>query len=134
LAVLFDQRGAGRSRPQNRRADNTLPHLIADMEMIREKFGFERWMLSAAPGCDAGAGLMRKRNPRGQRIVCARPSRHPQRAGRRICRCASALLPDLSEDFLSVLPGEERGQPLDATGAEFSIPIRRCTPGRARLA
>ena len=39
-AVLFDQRGAGRSRPKGRREDNTLPHLIADMEMIREKFGF----------------------------------------------------------------------------------------------
>jgi len=27
------------------REDNTLPHLIADMEMIREKFGFERWII-----------------------------------------------------------------------------------------
>ena len=44
-AVLFDQRGAGRSRPKGRREDNTLPHLIADMEAIREKFGFERWMI-----------------------------------------------------------------------------------------
>ena len=44
-AVLFDQRGAGRSRPKGRREDNTLPHLIADMEMIREQFGFERWMM-----------------------------------------------------------------------------------------
>ena len=44
-AVLFDQRGAGRSRPKGRREANTLPHLIADMEAIREKFGFERWMV-----------------------------------------------------------------------------------------
>jgi proline iminopeptidase len=44
-AVFFDQRGAGRSRPKGRREDNTLPHLIADMEMIREKFGFERWII-----------------------------------------------------------------------------------------
>src|SRR3954454_24343767 len=44
-AVLFDQRGAGRSRPKGRREDNTLPHLIADLETIREKFGFERWMV-----------------------------------------------------------------------------------------
>jgi hypothetical protein len=34
-AVLFDQRGAGRSRPKGRREANTLPHLIADMEAIR---------------------------------------------------------------------------------------------------
>ena len=44
-AVLFDQRGAGRSRPKGSREHNTTPHLIADMEMIREKFGFERWMV-----------------------------------------------------------------------------------------
>src|SRR6266436_1919600 len=42
---FFDQRGAGRSRPKGRREDNTLPHLIADMEMIREKFGFKRWII-----------------------------------------------------------------------------------------
>src|SRR6185437_9770281 len=44
-AVLFDQRGAGRSRPKGRREHNTLPHLIADMERIRETFAFERWMV-----------------------------------------------------------------------------------------
>src|SRR5579864_2500712 len=36
-AVLFDQRGSGRSRPKGRREDNTLAHLIADMEMIRDR-------------------------------------------------------------------------------------------------
>ena len=41
-AVLFDQRGAGRSRPKGSLEANTLPHLIADMEAIRQKFGFER--------------------------------------------------------------------------------------------
>ena len=30
-AVLFDQRGAGRSRPTRSRDNNTLPDLIADM-------------------------------------------------------------------------------------------------------
>src|ERR1700745_340385 len=44
-AILFDQRGCGRSRPRGGREHNTLPHLIADMEMIREKFGFARWMV-----------------------------------------------------------------------------------------
>ena len=44
-AVLFDQRGAGRSRPKGRREANTLPRLIADMEMIREKLNITRWMV-----------------------------------------------------------------------------------------
>src|ERR1700732_2086097 len=44
-AVLFDQRGCGRSRPTGAREHNTTAHLIADLEAIRTKFGFERWMV-----------------------------------------------------------------------------------------
>src|SRR5215813_2691192 len=44
-AVLFDQRGCGRSRPKGSRDHNTLPHMIADMEAIRARFGFPRWMV-----------------------------------------------------------------------------------------
>src|SRR6201986_5542557 len=44
-AVLFDQRGCGRSRPKGSREHNTTAHLIADLEKIREKFGFDRWMV-----------------------------------------------------------------------------------------
>jgi proline iminopeptidase len=44
-AVLFDQRGAGRSRPKGLRKANTLPHLIADMESIRESLGFDKWLV-----------------------------------------------------------------------------------------
>src|SRR5689334_5731120 len=44
-AILFDQRGCGRSTPKGSREANTLPHLIADMEKIRQKFGFERWIV-----------------------------------------------------------------------------------------
>src|SRR3954468_12964807 len=41
-AVLFDQRGCGRSRPKGSRAHNTTQHLIAGLEPIREKFGGAR--------------------------------------------------------------------------------------------
>ena len=43
--VLFDQRGCGRSRPKGGRENNTTQNLIADMELIRQKFGFQRWMV-----------------------------------------------------------------------------------------
>ncbi|MHC2468627.1 proline iminopeptidase [Bradyrhizobium embrapense] len=57
-AVLFDQRGCGRSRPKGSREHNTTQHLIADMEKIRERFGFKRWMVvGGLLGRDAGAGL-----------------------------------------------------------------------------
>jgi proline iminopeptidase len=46
-AVLFDQRGAGRSRPFGATAHNTTPHLVADMERLREHLGIPAWVLFA---------------------------------------------------------------------------------------
>src|ERR1700716_3266344 len=115
-AVLFDQRGAGRSRPKGRREDNSLPHLIADMEIIREKFGFERWMIVGGSW--------------GATLALAYAQAHPDRVTGIVLRATflgtreeleGAFLdmlprfyPDLSDDFLSVLAPEERVQPLEA--------------------
>ena len=114
--MLFDQRGAGRSRPKGRREHNTLPHLIADMEMIREKFGFERWMIVGGSW--------------GATLALAYAQAHPDRVSGIVLRATflgtraeleGAFLdalprfyPGLSDDFLGVLPPEERAQPLDA--------------------
>ncbi|MEQ8349592.1 MAG: prolyl aminopeptidase [Sneathiellaceae bacterium] len=43
--VLFDQRGAGRSRPHACLEENTTRHLIDDMEALRRHLAIERWML-----------------------------------------------------------------------------------------
>jgi proline iminopeptidase len=43
--VLFDQRGSGHSTPHGELADNTTPHLIADMEALRRELGIERWLV-----------------------------------------------------------------------------------------
>ena len=43
--ILFDQRGCGLSRPLASTEANTTAHLIADMELIRESLGLERWMV-----------------------------------------------------------------------------------------
>ena len=115
-AVLFDQRGAGRSRPKGRREANTLAHLIADMESIREKFGITRWMIVGGSW--------------GATLALAYAQAHPHRVSGIVLRATflgtraeleGAFLdllprfyPALSEDFLKVLPGEERAQPLDA--------------------
>src|SRR6185436_8511953 len=115
-AVLFDQRGAGRSRPKGRREDNTLPHLIADMELIREKFGFQRWMVVGGSW--------------GATLALAYAQAHPERVTGIVLRATflgtrqeieggflsvlPRFYPGLSEDFLGVLPPEERGNPIDA--------------------
>ncbi len=43
--VLFDQRGSGRSTPHGELADNTTPHLIADMEALRHELGITSWLV-----------------------------------------------------------------------------------------
>src|ERR1700681_1482411 len=115
-AVLFDQRGAGRSRPKGRRDGNTLPHLITDMEIIREKFGFERWMVVGGSW--------------GATLALGYAQAHPHRVTGIVLRATflgtiteiengfldvlPRFYPDLSDDFLKVLPRQERKKPLDA--------------------
>src|SRR6202035_3801310 len=115
-AVLFDQRGAGRSRPKSRREDNTLSHLIADMETIRERFGFDRWMIVGGSW--------------GATLALAYAQAHPDRVSCIVLRATflgtrteleGAFLhalprfyPGLNDDFLNLLPAEERAEPLDA--------------------
>lgn len=43
--VLFDQRGCGRSTPHGELADNTTPHLIADMEALRDELDIASWLV-----------------------------------------------------------------------------------------
>ena len=43
--VLFDQRGAGRSRPQGALHANTTAHLVADMEALRVHLDLPRWLV-----------------------------------------------------------------------------------------
>jgi proline iminopeptidase len=115
-AVLFDQRGAGRSRPKGRRADNTLPHLIADMELIRAKFGFERWIVVGGSW--------------GATLALAYAQAHPQRVSGIVLRATflgtvkelddvfldalPRFYPTLNDDFTALLPEAERARPLQA--------------------
>ncbi|MEM7120623.1 MAG: prolyl aminopeptidase [Pseudomonadota bacterium] len=43
--IAFDQRGVNRSTPAGELTDNTTPHLIADIEAIREHLDIERWIV-----------------------------------------------------------------------------------------
>jgi proline iminopeptidase len=115
-AVLFDQRGAGRSRPKGSREHNTLSQLISDMEIIREKFAIPRWMVVGGSW--------------GATLALAYAQAHPDRVTGIVLRATflgtraeleGAFLdalprfyPDLSDDFLKVLPRKERANPLDA--------------------
>jgi proline iminopeptidase len=115
-AVLFDQRGAGRSRPARSRQANTLPHLIADMELIRQQFGFERWMLVGGSWGATLALAYAQAHPDRVSGVALRASflgtrREVETA---FCETLPRFHPGLSEDFLAVLRNEERERALDA--------------------
>ncbi len=115
-AVLFDQRGAGRSRPKGSREHNSLPELIADMETIRQNFGFGRWMLVGGSW--------------GATLALAYAQAHPERVSGIALRATflgtrnevetaftetlRRFYPALGEDFVSLLPVEERAQPCEA--------------------
>ena len=43
--IVFDQRGAGRSRPFGELQDNTTPQLVADIEMLRRHLRVDRWVV-----------------------------------------------------------------------------------------
>jgi proline iminopeptidase len=76
-AVLFDQRGAGRSRPSASEADadlstNTTAHLIADIERLREHLEIDRWtVLGGVVGYDARISL---RSEAPEASIRTRPS------------------------------------------------------------
>ncbi len=97
--------------PRAGREDNTLPHLIADMEMIREQFGISRWMIVGGSW--------------GATLALAYAQAHPDRVSGIVLRATflgtrseleGAFLdalprfyPDLSDDFVGLLPEAERG-------------------------
>jgi len=43
--IIFDQRGAGRSKPTAEMKNNTPKHLIADIETLRKKFNIDKWLV-----------------------------------------------------------------------------------------
>ena len=112
--VLFDQRGAGRSKPKGFREANTTAYLIADMETIREKFGFDRWLVVGGSW--------------GATLALAYAQAHPDRVTGIVLRATflgtrqeieAGFLdvlprhyPGLHEDFLGALPADERTDPL----------------------
>ena len=68
--VLFDQRGCGRSVPHasdpaTDMSVNTTGHLLADMELLREHLGIERWLLHGGSW--------------GSTLILAYAERHPER-------------------------------------------------------
>ena len=115
-AVLFDQRGSGRSRPKGRRDHNTLGDLIADLETIREKFGFENWMVVGGSwGATLALAYAQSHRKRVSGIVLRATflGTRDELEGA-FLKALPRFYPALFDDFVGLLPETERSQPLDA--------------------
>ncbi|MCC6719782.1 MAG: prolyl aminopeptidase [Acetobacteraceae bacterium] len=107
--VIFDQRGAGRSRPLGRLEANTTPHLVEDIELLRRHLGVERFLLFGGSW--------------GSTLALAYAQAYPERVagcvlrgiflGRTsevewFLRGAAAVFPEAHAAFAGFLPQDER--------------------------
>ena len=116
--VLFDQRGCGQSTPFAELTDNTTPHLVADIETIREHLGIERWVVFGGSW--------------GSTLALAYAQAHPERTLGIVLRGiflgrpqelrwfneleggAGQIFPERWARFVNFIPPDERGSMLDA--------------------
>jgi proline iminopeptidase len=113
--VIFDQRGAGRSRPLGELRDNTTPHLVSDIETLRRFLGIERWLLFGGSW--------------GSTLALAYAQAHPDRVAGCVLRGVflgrqtevewflyglRRVFPDAWAAFAEHIPPQERGDLLSA--------------------
>lgn len=116
-AVLFDQRGAGKSEPHAGLENNTTPDLVADIERLREHLGIDRWLVFGGSW--------------GSTLALAYAEAHPERVSELVLRGiflgrrseirwlyeeggAGLLFPEFWEEFVAPIPEAERGDMVHA--------------------
>jgi proline iminopeptidase len=113
-AVLFDQRGSGRSRPlaSDRNADlsaNTTTHLIADIEMLRVMLGVDRWtILGLSWGTTLGLAYAQAHPHRVNALVLGFVTTTSRREVRWITEDVGRIFPREWERFAGAIPDHLR--------------------------
>lgn len=113
--IIFDQRGAGRSRPLGSLVNNTTPDLVHDIETLRRHMGIEQWLLFGGSW--------------GSTLALAYAQAHPERVAGCVLRGVflgrpeevhwflhglRTVFPDAHAQFTSFLPEHERADVLGA--------------------
>ena len=116
-ALLFDQRGCGRSTPHASLEANTTWHLVDDIEKLRETVGVDKWLVYGGSW--------------GSTLSLAYAETHPGRVSELVLRGiflfdpyeidwmykkggASQLYPDKWEEFVAPIPEGERDDLVEA--------------------
>ncbi len=124
-AVLFDQRGCGRSRPLASEPDadlstNTTDHLVADLERLREHLGIERWVVVGVSwGVTLGLVYAERYPERVISMVLGAVTAGSRRETEWITRDMGRIFPREWERFTAVVPEAERGGDLSAAYARL---------------
>ena len=93
--VIFDQRGAGRSRPLGNLDSNTTPRLVGDIERLRAYLGLERWLLFGGSW--------------GSTLALAYAQAHAAHVVGLVLHGLAQVFPGAHAAFAGFLPAEERG-------------------------
>src|SRR5262245_42753646 len=134
-AVMFDQRGCGRSTPFAELRENTTWDLVADIERLREHLGIERWVVFGGSW--------------GSTLALAYAQSHPKRVVALTLRGifllrrsellwfyqdgASRIFPDAFDDYLAPIPPRERGDMIKAYYKRLTSNNRRVRKQAAKV-
>jgi proline iminopeptidase len=114
--VLFDQRGAGQSRPYASLEENTTWDLITDIERLRQALGIQRWLVFGGSWGSTLALQYAIHHPasvtglilRGIYLGRGWENRWLYQQG------ASFFFPELWQSFIEIIPAAERGEMIHA--------------------
>ncbi|HEY8474367.1 MAG TPA: prolyl aminopeptidase [Natronosporangium sp.] len=112
--VLFDQRGCGRSTPNagdpaTDLSTNTTAHLIADMELLREHLGIDRWLLFGGSwGSALGLAYAEQHPERVSEILLVAITSGRRREVDWITQDMGRLFPEQWHRFREGVPAAER--------------------------
>lgn len=116
--VLFDQRGAGRSRPLANEPDadlstNTTHHLIADIEALRRHHGVQSWtVLGLSWGTTLGLAYAQTHPHRVDALVLALVTTTSRREVEWITHDVGRIFPQEWDRFAAAVPDTLRHLPL----------------------
>ena len=114
--ILFDQRGCNRSTPQGSTANNTTQDLLNDMELIREYFHIEKWLIFGGSwGATLGL-LYAELNPENMLGMILRGTflARNQDLDWFAKDGVNHIFPDEWEKFCNAVPEQDRGDLIDA--------------------
>jgi proline iminopeptidase len=139
-AVLFDQRGCGRSRPlaDSAAADltaNTTQHLIGDIEQLREHLGINRWVVAGGSwGVTLALAYAQRHPERVRAMVLAAVTSGTRRETDWITRDMRRVFPREWDAFAAGVPESERDGDLSAAYARLLADPDPAVTERAALA